>query len=736
MASKPSPYLGQPSSTLNVEQSFAEVIRFFRRRWMLIFGVMAVVTLLGTLMVMQADRLYTAVGSVAVQAQKSQVVAVKDVVGELTPDEKTMATQAAILGSNRLIGRVVDDMKLDQDPEFNPAVRKPTFSLLKPSTWFGAKPVPKPRLTSKQQAERRTRIINAVTGAFVITPSEKSFVINIAATSLDSQKAQAMVNKLSDLYIQDGIETKFDASKRASDYLQSRVSELRGDALQSDRAAETYRAATGLAGPAENQTIDTQQLSEINSQLIIARSERAAKEAQLSQVRSLTAGDGSAIETSGLILGSSLIQRLREQESEVQRNLANLQATYGQNHPKIINANAELRDLRAKIMEEVRKVAASTANDVAVSRARENTLAGSLAAIEGRVNRGGEASVRLRELQREADANKSVYETFLNRLKETTQQVDVQSSDARIISTAMIPLSPSAPRVNFTIIASAATGFILGLLLALMLEKLDNTVRGADALEAMGGGATLAFLPVVSGDYERAEDIVIDRPQAMAAESLRTLRSALALSDVDNPPKVVMLSSSVPAEGKTFVSSGLARVSAQAVARTLLIDADMRHPRVHSAIGIDNGPGLDQVLSGQSSLADAIRSDPSSDLHILTAGTGSINPPDLLRSETMQRLLQQIRAEYDFIVIDTPPFVPMTDSQILTSLVDKMILVVRWGSTPVPVVQNVLKQIHRLDAPLVGSVMSRVSFARQANYGFGDYGYHYSRYGAYYGTQE
>ena len=285
MASKPSQYLGQPISTLNVEQGFAEVIRFFRRRWMHVFGVMAVVTLLGTLMVMQAERLFTATGTVAVEGQKAQVVNVKDVVGDMTPDEKTMATQASIIGSNRLIGRLVDELKLDQDPEFNAAVRKPKFSVLKPSTWFGAKTAPAPRLTPKQQAERRTRIINAVTGAFAIAPNEKSFVITISATSVDPQKAQAMVNKLSDLYIQDGIEAKFDASKRASDYLQSRVSELRGDALQSDRAAETYRAATGLAGPTENQTVDSQQLAEINSQLIIARSERAAKEAQLSQVR-------------------------------------------------------------------------------------------------------------------------------------------------------------------------------------------------------------------------------------------------------------------------------------------------------------------------------------------------------------------------------------------------------------------------------------------------------------------
>lgn len=740
MPPQASGYLTQPAfATVNFEQNFETVIRFLRRRWVYILGSTLLVGLIGALAVLQATPKYTAVASVAVEDQKPQVVNVQDVVGSASVGEEAMATQGAIIRSTSLIGKLIDKMQLVRDPEFSAEARakdKAGFSLFSPSTWFDRAPPPAKQLSPQERAQRRAALMRSVQNAILVEPGNKSYVITISVTSVDPMKATAMANTLSDLYIQDGIEAKFEASRRASEYLRGRVEELRGEAVSTDRAAEMYRASSGLTGTSAGNTVDTQQLSELNSQLIIARSERAGKEAQLAQIRALTNGNAGDIETSGVVIGNSLIQRLREQESTVQRNLANLQATYGENHPKIINANAELRDLRAKIVDEVRKLAASTANEVAIARARENSLAGGVGSIEGRVNRGGAASVRLRELEREAEANRAVYETFLNRLKETNQQVDIQSADSRIVSPAVLPLRPSEPRVGLAIMASLLAGLMLGTLLALAIEKLDNTIRGSETLEAMGGGATLAHLPIVAGDYEKPENIVFERPQSMVTEALRTLRSALALSDVDNPPKVVMLTSSVPAEGKTFVSAGLARVAAQAGLKTIVIDADMRHPRVHLALSVEKGPGLIQVLSGQTPLEDAIRQDPSTDLHVLTAGTGTVNPPDLLRSENMQRLLLTLRQQYDLVILDTPPFVPMTDSQVLASLVDKLILVVRWGHTPVPVVRNVIKQIHRLEAPLVGSVLSRVHFSRQAQYGFGDYGYHYSRYGAYYGTQD
>jgi polysaccharide biosynthesis transport protein len=712
------------------------LVLFLKRRWKQIVGTAVLIAVLTALALLQMTPRYSASASVAVQNQKQQVVNIQDVMSDLTPDAATMETQAAILRSNRLTAMMVDQLHLDRDPEFNPEIAEAArkFSVLDPGSWWGKPGKAEPAI-KRTPEQLRAAIISNVGKSISVNAVPRSFVLTVTATSEDPKKSAQLANTLADIYITDGIDAKYEATRRASAYLQKRVDELRGQAVAADQAAEVYRSRAGLIGSDTGSTVAGQQMSELNSQLVAARAERAAKEAQLNQIRALSSGGGDGgVEASGAILSSPLIQRLREQESEVLRKLAELQATYGERHPRIINANAELRDLRSKIADEVRKVAASTSNDVQIARAREATLASSLGRLEGAVSAGGQASVRLRELQRESDANKSVYEVFLNRLKETNQQVDLQTADARVVSQAEVPLSASFPKFGMSMAAALALGLVAGLALAAALERLDNTVRSAEAVESMGGGAALAFLPVAKGAFRKPEDVVIERPDAMVPEALRTLRSALALSDVDNPPKVVMLSSSVPGEGKTFTSVGLARVSSQSGARTILIDADMRHPRVHKALDFKNEQGLVQVLSGEVSLEGALQRDDATGLDVLPAGHGAVNPPDLLRSEHMAQLIAHLRGHYDFVVIDCPPFAPLTDSQVVSRLVDKMLLVVRWGSTPVPVVQNTIKQIHRVGAPLVGSVLSQVNFARHAKYGYGDYGYHYSRYKGYYGS--
>jgi capsular exopolysaccharide synthesis family protein len=709
------------------------LIGVLRRRWAVIVAVAAGIALLTTLTVFQLTPRYAATSSVAVQTQKTQVVDIQDVVADMAPDTATMETQASILRSRALAGKLVDKLRLDRDREFNPALGQGGFSILSPGTWFGGDAAPA-KDDPVKKARERTKVVDRVLQAIEIEVIPRSYVVEIRATSADPAKATAMANNLADLYISDQIEAKYEATRRASGWLEERVAELREQAVAADRAVEIYRVSNGLVGGTSG-GVDSQQLSEINSQLIIARSERAAKEAQLAQVRQLVANGGNSLETSGAILDSPLIQNLRQQESEVVRKLAELQATYGERHPRIINATAELRDLRSKIADEVRKIAASTANEVSVARAREGALAGGLSGLRGRVGASGQAEVRLRELQREADSTKTLYETFLSRYKETREQVDVQTADARIISKADVPVSAAYPRKSLAVGLSLIAGLLAGVALAFALEKLDNAVRGADLVERIGGGSVLSFVPVVSGDYENPEDVIVERPQSMAAESIRTLQGALSLINVDSPPRVIMLTSSVPAEGKTFISTSLARVYAQSGQRVIVLDADMRHPRLHKALALENTEGLVQVLNGKRTLAEVLRQDPKTGIDVLTAGTGAPNPADLLRSQKMEQLLRSLKDSYDIVIVDTPPFIPMTDSQNVARIVDAMILVVRWGETPVQVVTNTIKQIRKIGAPFAGTVLSQVDMDRHALYGYGDYGYHYSKYGAYYGAK-
>lgn len=718
------------------------IIAVLRRRWKVLAASIVSVTLLAVLVVFQMTPRYSATSSVAINTQKTQIVNVAQVVGGLPPDTAMMETQASILRSSSLIGKLIDKQRLDLDPEFSASARaalnaaKPKFNLFSPSSWFASSKnqvsltIARPALSPAAAALDRARLIAAVTAAIKVRVQPRSYVLVITATSPDAAKATRMANGLAEGFISDQIETKYDATRRASVWLEARVAELKSAAIVADQAAASYRAATGLVAGGGGTSVDSQQMSELNSALILARVARAEKAAQLSQIRKLT-DSGAGLDASAATLESPLIQNLRSQEAEVLRKLSELKTTYAAQHPKIINANAELRDLRDKIAVEVRKIGQSTANELAVASARESALAGSMAAARGRTGASGMAEVRLRELERQAESAKTLYENFLNRSKETREQVDIQMPDARIVAQATVPLVPSYPLKSVAVGVAFLLSVVIGLIAVFIIERLENAIRNPDQLESLTGTAMLSLIPADGLDGSTPEDIVIDSPMSSASEALRTLRNALSLVDVDKPPRVVMITSSLPGEGKTFLSSTLARSALDGYGRVLLIDADLRRPRVHKVFGLRNEVGLADVVSGAATLDQALQADPRSRVEILTAGRRHPTPMDLLRSKAMADFIDRVRGIYDLVIVDTPPFAPLADAQIIAKLVDKVVLAVRWGQTPVPVLRNVTTLMARLQVPVAGTVLTQVDMARYASYGYGEYGYYYHRYGSY-----
>ena len=718
------------------------IIAVLRRRWKILAASIVSVTLLSVLVVFQMTPLYSASSSVAINTQKTQIVNVEQVVGGIAPDTALMETQASILRSSTLMGKLADKLRLDLDPEFSPQARaaldaaRPKFSLLDPSSWFASSQdqvsltINRPALSPAAAARERARLIKAVSAAIKVRVQPRSYVLIITATSPDSAKATRIANGLAEVFISDQIETKYDATRRASVWLEGRVAELKAAAISADQAVSAYRAATGLVSGTGGSSVDSQQMSELNSALILARVARAEKAAQLSQIRKLTES-GAGLDASAATLESPLIQNLRTQEAEVLRKLSELKTTYAAQHPKIINANAELRDLRDKIAVEVRKIGQATANDLAVASAREAALAGSMAAARGRTGASGMAEVRLRELERQAESAKTLYENFLNRSKETREQVDIQMPDARIVAQANVPLVPSYPRKSIAVGVAFLFSIVIGLIAVFLVERLENAIRSPDQLEGLTNTAMLSLIPSDGLGGPTPEDIILDSPMSSASEALRTLRNALSLVDVDQPPKVVMITSSLPGEGKTFLSSTLARSALDGYGRVLLIDADLRRPRVHKVFDLRNELGLADVVSGTATLDQAVQADPRSRVEILTAGRRHPTPMDLLRSNAMADFIHRVRDIYDLVIVDTPPFAPLADAQILAKLVDKVVLAVRWGQTPVPVLRNVIMLMSRLHVPIAGTVLTQVDMGRYASYGYGEYGYYYHRYGSY-----
>ena len=432
------------------------------------------------------------------------------------------------------------------------------------------------------------------------------------------------------------------------------------------------------------------------------------------------------------MLASPLIHRLREREADVARRVAEMATEYGPRHPKMINIQAELQDIRGRIEAEVEKIVRGLSNEFEVAQAGERTLERNLSNLQEEATRSGAAHGQLRVLEREAAASRALFDTLLARFKEAGGRDEIQHADARIISYADVPALPTWPRKGLVVGAALAVSTFLGVLLVLLLELLDRGFRSSEQIESVTGAGTLSLIPLLAGlRLNRGSPVqyVLDRPASSFAESLRTLHTGLLLSDVDTAPKSVLITSSLPVEGKTTIAIAMARLIARSGRRVVLVDADLRRSQVAKILELSNEQGLVEILGTQeASLETVIQHDRDSGLHVLTAGSRSVsNPPDLFGSSRMRDLISALQHTYDLIVIDSPPLHVVSDSRVLARMVDKTVYVIRWEKTKREVATLGLKQLLESGASVAGVALSMVNVRKNARYAYPDSGYYYYR---------
>ena len=436
------------------------------------------------------------------------------------------------------------------------------------------------------------------------------------------------------------------------------------------------------------------------------------------------------------VLASPLIQKLREQEAEVRRNEADLATRYGEMHPKMIHARAEYKDLEAKIAEEVQKIILGLSNEVDISRAKENQLEKQLQELQSKAGTELGQSLTLRQLDREATANRTLYESFLNRFKQTGEQQELQAADSRILARAEPPVGRSFPSKFLFLLIGTILGGIGGVLLAYLTEYFDRGFRDLPQIEEVTGLSAIGLVPTIGkGVNMTPEAYVLQKPLSAFSESLRTVRTAIQFSNVDHPPKTVMVTSSLPNEGKTTVSLCMARSLAKAGNKILLIDADMRRPRIAAIMRSEKSTkgNLASLLAGKHTLKDSIEHDPDFPaLHYIAARGKTPNAQDLLGSKHMARLIKETAGLYDLVIIDTPPILAVSDAAMVSRVVDTTLFVVRWAETPRETAVRALKQLASFNCKIAGVVLNRVDLEEHAKYGYGNQGHYYSRYREYY----
>jgi len=660
---------------------------------------------------------------------------VNAVLSGLPTDPTSIENQVQILRSRSLMSRVVDKLHLMDDQEYGPG--KPgllgvAVYFLNPLHWL-----PQPISTKtdiEKVQELRNATIDRLLGGETVAAQGRSSSILITFNSVDPNKAAIIANAIADAYVEDQLVAKFEASQKATQWLADRIQELSTQVQTAEAAVQEYKAENGLTETETGTSLVDQQMANLNSQLITVRSDLAEKEARYARVVQLQK-TGHADDVTQVV-ESPLISQLRGQETELLRQEADLTSKYGPRHPKMLDLESQKRNLQAKIAEEVQRVVQTVGNDAAIARARVGSLQASLSHLTGQSTVDSKARVKLKELEAKASSGRQLYEAFLSRFKEAQGQEGIQSPDARVISRSEVPKSPSFPNKALAFGVAVPGGLLLGFLLAMLAERLDAGFRTVHQVERLLGVPVLSTLPEIQGLDKtggQAADRVVDKPMSSYSEAVRGLQMGLVLSNVDKRPKVVLVTSSVPEEGKTTVAISLARLAAQGRQKVIVVDADLRRPSVAETLGLPTAMtnGLVQVLSGDITLDQAVIADPRSTAMILPAFKAPGSPPDILGSTAMERIIEGLKANYDLVVIDSAPLLPVNDTKVIVHMADAVLFVVRWEKTPRDAVVQGARALADIHASVAGVALTRANAERYRYYSYG-YQSYYS-YDKYYG---
>jgi polysaccharide biosynthesis transport protein len=737
----------EATPAVNRAATLQEIIAIFRRRLSLFAAVAGVVLALTVIYTFQQTPRYTATSQVMIDTRDKSVTDVEAVMSGLSADSSVVDTEVEILKSRALAERVVKVLKLDEDPEFNGRLRKPTaFSqvvgaprALVRSIFASAAPASASGASSEavQQQREFESVVDGVLGRLTVRRSGLTYVINIGFESESPEKAATIANEFARRYLLEQLEAKFEATQQASGWLNERLVELRGQVQTAENAVAAYRAQAGLMS-AVGSSLTEQEVSQLNQQLALNQAAQAEREARLRTARAQLAS-GSMGDDVGEALGSEVVKDLRRQRAEVSRKSAELETRYGEKHPEVLRVQRELSDVDAQIQQEINRLIRNLEAEVQVARQRTGSIQSSLGRARGTLAGNNQAAVRLNELERNAAAVRTLYESFLNRFKETSTQQGMEESDARIVSQAKIPNSQSFPKFRLNLALGLVLGVLAGIGAILVAQALDSGIITAEEAERALGIPSLGAVPQLAstmkdgdGSDTSPQQWVVDKPLSAFAEALRNLKTSIMHSRVDRAVRVVAITSALPGEGKTTTSLCLARTVAMGGSKVVLLDCDLRRRNVNRLLEIEPEVGLVEVLAGTATLEQALVHDAASGAWVLPLAKSAFTPKDLFSTSVMDRLLDELKKHFELIILDTAPVLPVADTRVLAPKADAVVCLARWKKTPRKAIEAALQYLERAHAHVVGTALTQVNVKQQARYGYGDPGYYYRAYKKYY----
>jgi len=686
-----------------------------RHKWMILSAVVVALAI-GALVAISTTPIYEAVGRIVINREGADTVALKsaDATASESDDDYMVAmdTQTHVLQSDAIAKLVTAKLNLDTNAAF---VGKAAAAANTAA-----------ESTDPRDADRREAgLVGAFHHALQISSIPRTRLLEIRFSSSDPVLAAKVVNTVIDTYIEQNYKTHLEATTRTSDWLTQQLSELQMKVQTSQEKLVQYQKEHGILGIDEKENIVTSKLDELNRELTTAEGDRMQKE---SVYRLASSGDPDLL--SNLEPSSPLI-KLRNQESDLHRQIAQANVKFQPTYPQVQELNNELAAVQADIKVEVERLAAKYRKDYLAALEREKLLRASLENQKGQENQLNESAIEYSLLKRDVDSNRQLYEGLLQKLKEAGVMTGLRSSNVRIVDPASPPTVPSSPNIPRNLLMSLLVGLAGGVSLAFILESRDNTVHSLEQAQMITSLPSLAFIPLASsagksplrgkrlGDGTAAS-AAASRPKSQIAEAYRALRTSILLSRTGQSAKVLMVTSALPQEGKTTTSVNLATVLAQHDARVLLIEGDMRRVGISKVFGLQPDIGLSTILGRETPVEAAIQPVPGiPNLSLLPAGPIPPNPSVMLGSTRMRDLLLSLGPKFDYMIIDTPPVLSVTDAVLLSKVVDSTLLVIRAGVTGKIALRRVYEVLAHVDARVMGVILNAANSTEPDHYYYG-----------------
>ena len=688
-----------------------------KRRWP-ILGLTLLVALLAMLVVNGMRPVYRATATLLIEQGKAKFVSIEEVYSQGVVQREYFQTQIEILKSRELAQKAASKLDLASHRDFDPRQQVKGWQARLSDWAFGAPP---------EHAWSDAELLKVAAEQFrrsvTVTPVRGSQLVQISFDSHDRELAGKAPNVLAEVYIESDLDARMAMTQKASDWLRERMGELRSKVEASERALQEFRDrerivdVKGLAMSGASR-----QLEELTRSLVEARQRRAEAETAQAVLQQVRAGKTS-YESIPAVMRNPLVQRMKEHEAEADRRLNDVAKRYGPEHPKMIQAKADVEAAKENTRKQIEVAIAGVSRDYEVARASEASVERALAQSKSDIQSLNRKEFQLGVLEREVVQNRNLYDLFVNRLKETSAADGAQATVARVVDAASAPGGPYAPNKQRILTLVVLATLVVAAILALLLDRLSNTLNSSADVESRLGMPVLGVLHKIRGFAKKgfvSELAFFNDTQSTFAEAVRTVRTSVLMSSLDDPHKIVVVTSSLPEEGKTTLSFNLACALGQ-VKKVLLVDADLRRPKIGRLVGRDpRSPGLADVVAGQAPLSEALRYEQKAGIYILASGTVPPNPLELLSSRRFQDVMSGLKESFDIVIVDSAPLQLVSDAQILSQFASSVIYVVKADGTPYQVALNGLKKLRRVNAPLLGVVLNQLDLERAEKY-YGEY---------------